>query len=381
MKTKIMRRFGALLTAASLLVCGSILTSPVFSQTVNPAVDDYGREDIPYVGFDNKYSCYDGTFEVYNFLEAQQAGIPEGYEDYVMVIRGSDAAGVTVDFSEYGIPTSIIKSLTIRVLCEEGTKAFRVTHTAGTSWTINSTVTSFGTWETYTVTDQALLAGLADGNGYLGRFNVGFRFTSAGNHRGYVDCVKVELMTGDSNPPVITYNGETEIYTTCGKPFFADVSAYDADEKRNVPLTPFWSEGAIDADGLLLPGDHTVRLVAVDSFDNQSVLKLTLHVGEKDTEPPVIGYAPDNTHIIGYAGMLLSAVIPIADNSDPLGALDVTCEWDTQPTDGSLRLVEGTYTLTVTAQDLTGNRAVRVYTLTVRSASDFPTDFSIDESR
>lgn len=78
--------------------------------------------------------------------------------------------------------------------------------------------------------------------------------------------------------PTISYSGETIIHKKAGEaaPLFI-VSAKDA-FGMDVCVDRIYSEGAIDAKGRLLKGNHTVTFVAVDSYGNRSELEISLIV-------------------------------------------------------------------------------------------------------
>jgi predicted heme/steroid binding protein len=89
---------------------------------------------------------------------------------------------------------------------------------------------------------------------------------------------------------------------------------------------------------------------ATDEAGNTSEITITVNVGERDTEPPCIDWAP--TEIYAMSGSQVFIDIPVVDNVDDLVA---TLTWSDGAIDASGRLCVGEHTLTVTATDLSGN--------------------------
>ena len=192
-----------------------------------------------------------------------------------------------------------------------------------------------------------------DGNGYCKVVNFCFRFTGT-NEVAYIDSITVELKAPDTTPPVITYNGEDTVETTAGRAFVLDLTAYDEYYETNVTPEYIWSEGALDSNGLLTVGTHTCTVKATDPAGNSSEIKLTVKVGEKDAEAPVVNWNPDTVY--ACAGMIPMLNIAATDDKDQVEA---ELAWSEGALDSRGRLVEGEHTLTITSVDLTGNKTVK----------------------
>jgi hypothetical protein len=199
-----------------------------------------------------------------------------------------------------------------------------------------------------------------DGDGYCDPLNFCLRGATG---TAYIDHITVELRDPDTEPPVITYNGETVINTCIGRQFKLDISAYDAYYNEDLELEYIWSEGAMVDDKLVI-GTHTCTARATDKAGNVSEIVLTVNVGEQDTEAPSIGPAPAD--IYAMAGSQVFIDIPVTDNVDDLVA---TLTWSDGALDAAGRLCAGEHTLTVTATDLSGNTSelvIAVHVLATR---------------
>ena len=187
----------------------------------------------------------------------------------------------------------------------------------------------------------------------------------------YIDSVTITLKKDDGIAPVINYAGGTELFTSAGKPFVLDATAYDEGEGRDIPLVFEWSESAIDSDGLLVKGEHTVRVCATDHYGNTSELVLTVTVGDIDTLPPSINVVTSDVYVM--AGTLYRFSLIATDNYDNV---TVAQEWSAGAVDMYGVLQMGEHTLTLTATDLTGN--VTVHTVTFHVVDSITDEFIID---
>ena len=299
---------------------------------------------------------------IYGGEKAAEAGVPEGYEGLVMKLVGDSAVGFTVDFSELCIPVSSVKALHMRVYYTDKQREVRVTIDAGTSWVLRHEAKKPGAWEDVVITDAASLKLLADDDGRLGVFGFGFRnYDGTRNSTVYVDEIRAELIDPDSDPPVIRYDGPDHVITTEGKRFVLPVTAYDEYEKVDFPISYEWDKPATDGDGNLVRGEYTLTMRASDSFGNSAEKVLTVSVGERDTEAPVIRFTP--TVIDTVAGAYNALSFEATDNCDDV---TVVQSWSEGALDRQMRLTEGTHTLTLTASDLTGNSTEM--TITVNAA-------------
>ena len=304
--------------------------------------------------------------------EAEAAGVPEGYTGNVLEVVGVETGsiGFLLDVGERDIRVNDIESITFRIWCPEGTKEFRITDNAGTNWIVRVVPEKFADWIEVTVAadGENIYSGksfenFADTNGNFKPVNVGVRFkdgVSAVNQSFYIDSITFNMKELDTVAPVIEYDGESEISLTAGKKFVVDATAYDEYDGKNITPEYIYSEGAVDANGLLLEGQHTCTVRFTDATGNSAELVLTLNVEPRDTTPPALDWAPDK--IFAEAGMKPKLTLSATDDRD--GAVEVTAKWS----EGAViwgRLVAGQHTLTVTATDSTGNKTEKTITVVV----------------
>ncbi|NLJ97342.1 MAG: DUF5011 domain-containing protein [Clostridiales bacterium] len=104
-------------------------------------------------------------------------------------------------------------------------------------------------------------------------------------------------------------------------------------------------------------GSHEIGIIIEDIYGNKSEIKSILKV-KADTEPPVFSGIVDKTVIEGET-ISYKKGVSVRDNKDK----DVTYQIDSSKV--NLNKV-GTYTVTYTAKDSSGNKAVKTATITVR---------------
>lgn len=320
------------------------------------------KDEIPYTPHDAKYAAYSHSkMDVYTEGDAPE-DVPRGFSGYVMRLEGENSAsGITVDFSDREIPASIIKSLRMRVYYPSVTKEVRITIDAGLSWVMRYEAKKPDEWNDITL-EGAELSKLMNGNGNLGKFGFGFRYYSGNfNTVSYIDFVSVEFTETDTNPPVITYDGKTDVTMTAGKPLLLNATAYDEDEKREVNVKTVWEDGALDGDGLPVKGVHVCYLTAKDSFGNKSEIKLNVTVTDKDTEAPVINFGC--TEINTVTGCIPALKFTASDNEDDAAVIQ---RWSDGALDRSGRLTQGEHELTLSSTDLTGNKTEMIIKVNVK---------------
>ncbi len=321
--------------------------------------------EIPYGKHNSKVSPYTSKKTiVYSEEEAFAAGVPTGFSGYVYEIKGDGAMGFTVDFSDRRLPVRIVKAIHFRVYYGTDQREVRVSIDAGVSWVMRHEATKPGTWDDVVLKGENEIKKLANEDRNLGVFGFGFRNNEGvTNSTAYVDAITVELFDGDDVPPVITYDGPDHVVTTAGKQLILPVSAWDEGEKQYFSVEYVWSGDALDGEGKMKEGEYSVTLRAKDSYGNTSEKVISVTVGPKDTEAPVIHFAPDTVETL--AGALPVLNFKATDNEDEP---EITLEWSEGALDKKGRLNEGAHTLTVTASDLTGNSQVRE--ITVKAAPD-----------
>ena len=320
--------------------------------------DGKGKEEIPYGEKSSVGAWYDyNNFRMMNEEQAKYAGVPEGYSGWVLALDPSGSENISIGLDLTGIRTKNITKITFRVWCPTGTKqdstdgGIRLTGAASNTWSAKISPSAIGEWIDVTLEKDDYSFLDFDGNGYCDPINFCFR---GANSTAYIDAITVELKPADANPPVITYEGETVINTTAGKPFVLDASAYDAEDDEYITLEYIWNGDALDADGLLVEGSYTLKVKATDTYGNTSELVLTVNVGPEDTEAPVIGWTPDVEAVYAMKGAKPSIRVSVTDNTDKVEAVLI---WSEGALDEAGRLTEGLHTLTISATDLSGNHS------------------------
>ena len=331
--------------------------------------DGVGKDEIPYGESVEGITGY--TYINFNMMtadEAAAANVPEGYSGYVLALTGAGHAGITLDLSEQNIVVNAINSITFRVYCTANVREIRITDDAGNSWIARIEPSAKEEWIDVTLTKDGenFLSGysmddFADENGYFKPVNFGFRFTDNESTTVYIDSITFDMKEADTVAPVITYNGENTVNTTEGKRLELDLSAYDEYEDRAITPEYIWSEGALDANGLLVVGEHTCTVRATDTAGNSSEITLTVNVGAKDVSAPEISWTVDTIRAI--VGTRCQLNISATDDLD--GELEVKLTWSAGALDNRGRLTEGEHTLTINAVDATGNLAQRTVNVIV----------------
>ena len=348
MKTRILTVF---VTLAMLLCMIPAATAADFDAGV-------GKDEIPYGAKNPNVQAYDYVnFDMLTASEAAAAGVPAGYTgNYVLALTGAEnhGAGFMLDNP---VPFAGVVSVTFRVWCPDDVKEFRLTDCKGTDW-ITRIVPEKNNWIEITFSPTSdnyynnhSFDDLCDFDATFKPVNVCFRFIDyAPETTVYIDSITFETCEPDTVPPVITYEGETEITTSAGKPFVLDVSAFDEYEQRNIAVSYNWSAGALTADGKLVEGDHTCTVTATDLSGNRASLTLTVHVKAPDTEAPVINFEPNLIRV--PAGTVNMFTVEATDNYDDVTAV---LSWSEGTLDARGCFTAGSHILTITATDLTGN--------------------------
>ena len=341
-------------------------------------------ESIPHIAGGFKHgdgNTYGGTLTEYTAANLP-AGAPTDFGGTLTELRStSNRFGMYFDPTSLAIPTDLIESITFRIYLKEGgNNTFRMAFPGASDWLVLYAPSGAG-WCEYTIyadgrgfsNDQKpTIASLANSDGTLGPWGVAIKYpTAATEDVCYIDNVTVTLKKDDGLAPVINYAGGTELLTSAGKPFVLDATAYDEGEGRVIPLVFEWSEGAIDSDGLLVKGEHTVRVSATDHYGNVSEIILTVKVGDVDREAPSINVTATEVYVT--AGTLYRFSLVATDNYDNVTVAE---EWSAGAVDMYGVLQMGEHTLTLTATDLTGN--VTVHTVIFHVVDSITDEFIID---
>ena len=282
-----MKRFTRLI---SILIVLSLLTS-VIPAYATGTVD--ATSEIPYTEASGTFNnAYTSTVTAYDQAGAVAAGIPTGYSGYVLRVQpNADGgyAGCELDFSSQKIPTDNIQSITFRVFLPSGHKEMRLLGEKAPGTWVMRNVCTMGAWCDITLDVDGTnfqsgqsLASLANSNGNLGRMCLIGRMGSGSDKSFYLDSVKITYKAGvseDMIPPVITYNGPTEISALEGDKLTLDgLSAYDEYDKMDAEISYEWSAGALDGASGLKPGVHTCTVKATDRTGNVATLDIVVTV-------------------------------------------------------------------------------------------------------
>lgn len=326
--------------------------------------DGMGKEEIPYGEDDQVGTIYGySSFKMMNETQAAAAGVPEGYSGWVLALDPKGANSISIGLDLTNIKVVDIEKIIIRVWCPTGTKqsanegGVRITGNGKSSWNMLASPSAIGEWIDIVLQKNDFAAFDYDNDGYCNPANFCFR-NSTGT--AYIDHITVELKAPDTVAPVITYNGESVINITAGQRFSVKAEAFDEYDNKKITPEYIFSDGAVDADGLLLEGEHTCTVRYSDAAGNCSELELVLKVEPKDENAPVLSWAPDTI----YANAWVMPVLDITATDDCDGEVEVELIWST----GALyrgKLRNGNHTLTIIAVDSTGNKTEKVITVIV----------------
>ncbi len=321
-----------------------------------------GKDEIPY-GATASVGTYYGysSFMMMDETQAIAASVPEGYSGWVLAL-GASGSGLSVGLDLTDIHTMDIERISFRLWCPTGTKqdegsgGIRISGNTSSAWNMLEAPTALNEWIDVVLEKDDFSSFDFDGDGYCDLTNFCLRGATG---TAYIDHITVELRDPDTEPPVITYNGETVIETREGREFVLDISAHDAYYDVDIELEYIWSEGAI-VDGELVSGTHTCTVRATDEAGNYDEIVLTVNVGERDTEAPSVSQLPAEMYAMAGAQMVLD--VSVSDNVDDVEAVFT---WSEGALDEGGRLCAGDHKLTVTATDLSGNESEQVITVHV----------------
>lgn len=307
--------------------------------------------------------------------EALAAGVPEGFAGDVLMLRSADGGHVGITFDVGGGRLLDIESITFRVWCPANTREFRITDNGGVDWIVRVVPEETEKWIDITIGSDGknIYSGksfknLGDENGKLKPVNMGFRFTDSADSTVYIDATFIKWKPLDTEPPVISYNGETVIRTTAGQKLVIDATAYDEGDQATIrPYDYIYTAGAVDENELLLEGTHSCTVRFFDYRGNVAELVLTLIVEPQDVTPPALDWAPDAI----YANVGMRPILDVTAEDDRAGELEPVLTWSDGALDARGRFLEGEHTLTITAVDPTGNKTEKV--IPVKVTSGLPT--------
>lgn len=306
--------------------------------------------------------------------EAKAENVPEGYTGHVLKMtddNNENWVGIPLDMGNHYIQE--VESITVRLYCPQSTETTDGLRLADykKSWIIRMPVKAKEEWTEITISNEGPYSsysqidsfeGLNDGTGHFKPMQLCVRNKEVGE-TVYIDSITINLKEKDTTPPKIEWSGEENITMTAGKKFDFNATAYDEYYKVSVEPEFIWSEGAIDNDGYLLEGNHTCKVKFTDPAGNTSELNFTFKIGPKDTEAPVLNWAPDS--IIASAGMRPMLTLNATDAIE--GELEMDIKWSEGALSERGLLNEGDHTLTLSACDSTGNKVEKVIKVTVLS--------------
>ena len=341
-----------------------------FSITVTAKADRsrISIDTIPHVPGGFKHgdgNTYGGTLTRYT-AENLPTGAPTDFAGGITELRSTSSRfGFYFDPTELCIPVDLIESITVRIyLLESGSNVFRMAFPGATDWLVLHDPGKSG-WCEYTIYSDGRgftngnlpkIAPLANDRGQLGAFGIAVKYpTAATEDVCYIDGITVTLKKDDGIAPEIKYDGEASIRTSMGKPFVLDISAYDVAEEREIPLCYDWSAGAVDADGNLQMGDHTVTISATDYYGNERSITLSVSVGDPDITAPTIEITV--SEVYATVGSLYRFNVTAIDDYDRVTVIE---SWSDGAIDAYGVLSAGEHTLTLTVTDLSGNTAMHI---------------------
>lgn len=187
-----------------------------------------------------------------------------------------------------------------------------------------------------------------------------------------------EAKWNDTAKPTITYNGEQTINQNEGEaPNMPSATAHDSHDGDITP-TYTWSEDALDENGKLTAGTHTLTISAEDAAGNKAD-SITITYIVKDVVAPVITYTGEKTITQTEGETPNMPTVTAHDSHD--GNITPTYSWSDGALDANGKLVKGTHTLTYNATDAAGNKATPlVITFVVNEKKVEPPVSSSEES-
>ncbi len=377
-----MKRQIMFMLAAGIFAAAAGGAMPLSAQAAS--FKEYGGE-IPVVENVEGVSRYskETEWQVLTTEEAEAAGVKRSDGSYVARAALNQAnGGFTLDFSSQEIPIYSVETIDFRVRAPKGTAEIRISVDLSTRWVMRYKVAvtdvgkfikiSLGAdgtnfWEA----DGFTMDSLANAEGNLGAFELMFYTTMPGaDVYAYLDSASVVSRPQDDEAPVIDYDGGTEVVTSAGRHFGTvfSATAYDEYEQRAVDVEYIFSDGAVDASGNLLEGDHTLIIRAADASGNTREIAVSLHVGAKDTAAPEISFPGGE---IGQVKTVVGAYPDIrAVGTDNIDRVTVEESWSEGALDEFGRLTLGEHTCVLSCTDGTGNRTERTIRYIVTAESE-----------
>ena len=248
-------------------------------------------EELPHTSASGTFkSTYDG--KITKYTDSNNADVPVGYfGDVIKVEPGTDGAyaGCEFDFSDRNIPTDSIESITFRVFLPVGHTEMRLLgEKAPTTWVMRAAPSTFGEWCDITLTADGQnfqsgmsMSSLANSGGNLGKICLIGRLDKGTDRAYYLDLISIKYKSGttnDTTPPVITYEGESEVTVYAGDMYYpTGLNAHDSYDNAPASISTSWSAGAVSG-GTLNPGAHILTVTATDMSGNSSSIAINVNV-------------------------------------------------------------------------------------------------------
>ena len=276
--------------------------------TVYASDTSSAKDEMPYTDFSGTFNAaYVSTVTAYHESSAP-SNIPSGFSGYVLHSKYKADGGycaIELDYSEQEIPMENIDKITFRVFLPTGHTEMRLLGAKSTTWVMRAAPETMGAWCDMTLnSESANFSLLGNDAGNLGRICLIARLNSGTDKSFYLDAITIKYKSGasgDTTPPVITYNGPTTVDAYAGNRFsLSGVSAYDNEDKTSAAISYEWSAGAVDSDGRLQAGVHTCTVKATDRSGNTSTITLTVR-GIVDESLIVLDSVPYCNYIQGVS--------------------------------------------------------------------------------
>ena len=187
---------------------------------------------------------------------------------------------------------------------------------------------------------------------YLSSFSFFKTYDEASSFKG-LPYSQVE----DTSGPIISVpnvDGDT-IITTYGRKFNLSATYYDEYDDLGGVIEGALSEGALNDDGLLTQGSHTITFTASDLSNNVTTKVFNIIANEKDTIAPVIYLNVEKLYVL--AGSFNKLVFEAYDEVD--GKIECKTKYSVGALNSQGQFLAGNHTLTITASDLSGNEATK----------------------
>lgn len=266
-----------IISLSSVFIALSLKNRAFASGTFGDGTFTYSGENI------SGLNVYNGcNLEVLTEEEAAAAGVPAGYSGSIIKASGKSGGtfDISFDFTKSNVARKRITEVSFRVYLTSTSSdnasypEFRIPEPHnGDKWFLRN---AFGTskteqWTTITLSESEIDKLCV--NGYLKDFVVGIRTNGATVM--YLDEVTVNFIAEDKTPPVIY--SPFDVYRAVAGAYPENI-AIVTDDSGTCEVKYEWSQSSLDMSGRLLPGIHTCKITAIDTWDNVSTRTVTFIV-------------------------------------------------------------------------------------------------------